>query len=70
MSSGPASQGFIKTVMVLMESVVSGHRMVSFRPRQMTSRKELIAFDPLVQREVLYRELKKIRSLHKAGSRD
>ncbi|VDD77115.1 unnamed protein product [Mesocestoides corti] len=68
--SSPATQGFIKTVMVMMESVVSGHRMVAFRPRHMTTRKEMIAFDPLVQQDVLYRELKKIRSLRKAGSRD
>lgn len=68
--SASASQGFIKTVMVMMESVVSGHRMIGFRPRQINTKKEVIAFDPLVQREVLYREVKKIRSLRKAGSRD
>ena len=68
--SSTAGQGFVKTVMVLMESVVTGYRMVGFRPRLMTSKKEMIAFDPLLQREVLFREVKKIRSLHKAGSRD
>lgn len=68
--SSSASQGFVKTVMVMMESVVTGHRMVGFRPRQMTTKKEIVAFDPLVQRNVLFRETKKIRSLRKAGSRD
>ncbi|VDL89216.1 unnamed protein product [Schistocephalus solidus] len=65
-----ASQGFVKTVMVMMESVVSGHKLVAFRPRLMTQRKEMIAFDPVVQRNVLYREARKIRTLRKAGSRD
>ncbi|CDS37244.1 39S ribosomal protein L33, mitochondrial [Echinococcus granulosus] len=68
--STQTTQGFVKTVMVMMESVVTGHRMVGFRPRQMTTKKEVIAFDPLVQRHVLYREIKKIRSLRKAGTRD
>ncbi|CAH8648629.1 unnamed protein product [Schistosoma guineensis] len=63
------SQGFIKTVMVLLESTSgSGHCIVGFRPRLATNRKEKIAFDPLVQQNVLYRELRKIRSLKKAGS--
>ncbi|BHF69669.1 hypothetical protein SprV_0301271500 [Sparganum proliferum] len=69
-SAMSASQGFVKTVMVMMESVVSGHKLVAFRPRLMTQRKEMIAFDPIVQRNVLYREARKIRTLRKAGSRE
>lgn len=65
-----AAQGFIKTVMVKMESVVSGHTRIAFRPRLVTSKKEMVAFDPLVQQSVLYREVRKIRSLRKAGQRD
>ncbi|TPP60137.1 Ribosomal protein mitochondrial [Fasciola gigantica] len=64
MSSAP---GFVKTVMVLLESTAgSGHRIVAFRPKVSTGRKEKIAFDPFVQQNVLYRELRKIRSLRKA----
>ncbi|CAH8682560.1 unnamed protein product [Schistosoma rodhaini] len=63
------SQGFIKTVMVLLESTSgSRHCIVGFRPRLANNRKEKVAFDPLVQQNVLYRELRKIRSLKKAGS--
>ncbi|KAA0196603.1 hypothetical protein FBUS_10223 [Fasciolopsis buskii] len=64
-----AAPGFIKTVMVLLESTAgSGHRIVAFRPKLATGRKEKIAFDPLVQQDVLYREVRKIRSLRKASS--
>ncbi|TNN12703.1 39S ribosomal protein L33 [Schistosoma japonicum] len=60
-------QGFIKTVMVLLESTSgSGHRIIGFRPRQATARKEKVAFDPRVQQNVLYREIRKIRTLKKA----
>ncbi|VDP85155.1 unnamed protein product [Echinostoma caproni] len=63
-----ASSGFVKTVMILLESTAgTGHRIVAFRPKVVTGRKEKVAFDPLVQREVLYRELRKIRSLRKAA---
>ncbi|KAA3678127.1 large subunit ribosomal protein L33 [Paragonimus westermani] len=52
--------------MVLLESTAgSHHRIVAFRPKLATGRKEKIAFDPLVQQHVLYRELRKIRSLKK-----
>ncbi len=68
--STSATSGFIKTVLVRMESVVSGHRMNACRPRLMTSKKEVIAFDPWVQQRVLYREVGKIKSLHKQGAKD
>ncbi|CAH8598351.1 unnamed protein product [Schistosoma turkestanicum] len=61
------SHGFIKTVMIILESTSgSGHCIIGFRPRLSTTRKEKIAFDPLVQQNVLYRELRKIRSLKKS----
>ncbi|CAH8875855.1 unnamed protein product [Trichobilharzia szidati] len=61
------TQGFIKTVMVLLESTTgSGHCIIGFRPRLASNRKEKVAFDPLVQQNVLYREVRKIRSLKKA----
>ncbi|EDW06052.1 39S ribosomal protein L33, mitochondrial [Drosophila mojavensis] len=50
-----------KRIMVLMESVVSGHQFNLFRER-LADKIELIRFDPYIQKESLYRERKRIRS--------
>ncbi|KAH8387893.1 hypothetical protein KR093_010205 [Drosophila rubida] len=50
-----------KRIMVLMESVVSGHQFNTFRER-LADKIELIRFDPYIQKESLYRERKRIRS--------
>ncbi|XP_034111780.1 large ribosomal subunit protein bL33m [Drosophila sulfurigaster albostrigata] len=50
-----------KRIMVLMESVVSGHQFNTFRDR-LADKIELIKFDPYIQKESLYRERKRIRS--------
>ncbi|KAH8279525.1 hypothetical protein KR044_004909 [Drosophila immigrans] len=50
-----------KRIMVLMESVVSGHQFNTFRDR-LADKIELIRFDPFIQKESLYRERKRIRS--------
>ncbi|XP_050344387.1 39S ribosomal protein L33, mitochondrial [Nymphalis io] len=51
-----------KHVMVLMESVVSGHKFNAIRER-LADKLELIRYDPYIQHESIYKERKKIRSL-------
>ncbi|XP_054727022.1 39S ribosomal protein L33, mitochondrial [Anastrepha obliqua] len=50
-----------KRIMVLMESVVSGHQFNMFRDR-LADKLELLRFDPYIQKECIYRERKRIRS--------
>ncbi|XP_016980169.1 39S ribosomal protein L33, mitochondrial [Drosophila rhopaloa] len=50
-----------KRIMVLLESVVSGHQYNAFRDR-LAEKLEIIRFDPYIQQESLYRERKRIRS--------
>ncbi|XP_051166264.1 39S ribosomal protein L33, mitochondrial [Leptopilina boulardi] len=49
-------------LMVQIQSMVSGHRIVLVRPRD-AEKFELIKFDPWIQREAYYKEVKKIRPL-------
>ncbi|XP_070150681.1 large ribosomal subunit protein bL33m [Polyergus mexicanus] len=51
-----------KYVLVLTESLVSGHQLVRIRER-LADKLEFIYYDPLVRLQALYREKKKIRSL-------
>ncbi|XP_050663747.1 39S ribosomal protein L33, mitochondrial [Leptidea sinapis] len=51
-----------KHIMVLMESMVSGHKFNYIRER-LADKLELIRFDPFIQQESLYKERKKIRSI-------
>ncbi|KAH8323182.1 hypothetical protein KR074_008612, partial [Drosophila pseudoananassae] len=50
-----------RRIMVVLESVVSGHQYNAFRDR-LADKLEIIRFDPYIQKESLYRERKKIRS--------
>ncbi|EDX01219.1 39S ribosomal protein L33, mitochondrial [Drosophila yakuba] len=50
-----------KRIMVVLESVVSGHQYNAFRDR-LADKLEIIRFDPYIQQDSLYRERKKIRS--------
>lgn len=50
-----------KHTMVLMESMVSGHKYNVFRER-LTDKLELIHFDPWIGQNAVYKERKKIRS--------
>ncbi|KAH8415792.1 hypothetical protein KR222_001107 [Zaprionus bogoriensis] len=50
-----------KRIMVLMESVVSGHQFNTFRDR-LAEKIEVVRFDPYIQMDSLYRERKRIRS--------
>lgn len=49
-------------VVVLCKSVATGHGRQKARQR-LSDKLEFLDFDPLIQREVLYREEKKIRSI-------
>ncbi|XP_012530014.1 39S ribosomal protein L33, mitochondrial [Monomorium pharaonis] len=51
-----------KHVLILAESVVSGHRLVRIRDR-LADKLEFIFFDPYVRQKVLYKEKKKLHSL-------
>ncbi|KOC63241.1 39S ribosomal protein L33, mitochondrial [Habropoda laboriosa] len=51
-----------KLVLVLLESVASGHKRVRFRER-LADKQEITLFDPYVQDVVLYREIKKIKGI-------
>ncbi|XP_023021714.1 mitochondrial ribosomal protein L33 [Leptinotarsa decemlineata] len=51
-----------KTIMVQMQSMVSGHTFNTIRER-LGDKVEIIRFDPFIQKECLYREKKKIRSM-------
>ncbi|XP_073945906.1 mitochondrial ribosomal protein L33 [Choristoneura fumiferana] len=51
-----------KHIMVLMESMVSGHKFISIRER-LADKLELLRFDPYIRAQSLYKERKKIRSI-------
>ncbi|XP_076464322.1 large ribosomal subunit protein bL33m-like [Babylonia areolata] len=52
-----------KTIMVLLQSLAgTGHKVIRLRPK-VGDKLEMISFDPYVQKSVLYREMKKIRTL-------
>lgn len=52
-----------KRVQVWIQSQVTGHRAVTIRDR-LADKVEEFRFDPYVQTEVLYKEVKKIKSLY------
>ncbi|XP_014225561.1 39S ribosomal protein L33, mitochondrial [Trichogramma pretiosum] len=51
-----------KDIMVLMESVASKHKVVTVRERQ-GDKMEFFRFDPYIQKNALYKEKKKIKSV-------
>ncbi|KAJ8921402.1 hypothetical protein NQ315_003018 [Exocentrus adspersus] len=51
-----------KQIMVQLESMVSGHKCNQIRDR-LGDKLEVIRFDPLIQKESVYKEVKKIRSM-------
>ncbi|KZC04829.1 PREDICTED: 39S ribosomal protein L33, mitochondrial [Dufourea novaeangliae] len=51
-----------KYILVLMESIASGHKYVLRRER-LADKLELERFDPYVRSVVLYRERKKVKSI-------
>ncbi|XP_012276086.1 39S ribosomal protein L33, mitochondrial [Orussus abietinus] len=51
-----------KAIMVVMESVISGHKRTAVRER-LGDKLEFVVYDPYMRMECLYRELKKIRSV-------
>ncbi|XP_076760717.1 mitochondrial ribosomal protein L33 [Xylocopa sonorina] len=55
-----------KHVLVLLESIASGHKRTQVRER-LADKLAVTYWDPYVQETVLYRELKKLRSLKKSA---
>ncbi|KAJ3665014.1 hypothetical protein Zmor_000535 [Zophobas morio] len=53
-----------KRIMVQMESVVSGHTFNKIRER-LADKLEVVRFDPWLQKECVYKEAKKVRSMDK-----
>ncbi|XP_026462614.1 39S ribosomal protein L33, mitochondrial-like [Ctenocephalides felis] len=51
-----------KSVMVLMESVVTGHKFVWIRER-LADKLEMLRIDPYIKQECIYKEIKKVRSV-------
>ncbi|XP_032678344.1 39S ribosomal protein L33, mitochondrial-like isoform X1 [Odontomachus brunneus] len=51
-----------KNIMVIAESVVTGHKIIRIRER-IADKLEFLHFDPYIQHQVLYTELKKVRSM-------
>lgn len=51
-----------KNILVMVESVVSGHCANIIRPR-LADKAEMIRFDPWIRMECIYKEKKKVRSL-------
>ncbi|XP_055686715.1 39S ribosomal protein L33, mitochondrial [Lutzomyia longipalpis] len=51
-----------KDILVLMESVVSGHKYIQRRER-LSEKLELFKYDPYIQQTCLYRERKKVVSI-------
>ncbi|EZA53128.1 hypothetical protein DMN91_005134 [Ooceraea biroi] len=51
-----------KEILVMVESVISGHKLVRIRDR-VAEKLEFIRYDPYIQQKALYKEIKKIRSL-------
>ncbi|KAE8751157.1 hypothetical protein FOCC_FOCC002241 [Frankliniella occidentalis] len=51
-----------RNVLVMCESIASGHRVNVLRERN-ADKLEFIRFDPTIQQESLYRELKKLKSV-------
>ncbi|KAF2896807.1 hypothetical protein ILUMI_09366 [Ignelater luminosus] len=51
-----------KSIMVQMESLVSGHTFNKVRER-LAEKLELIRFDPYIQKESVYKEKKKVKSV-------
>ncbi|XP_015593786.1 39S ribosomal protein L33, mitochondrial [Cephus cinctus] len=51
-----------KSIMVLMESAITGHKFVWIRER-LADKLEIIRFDPYLGQNSLYRERRRIRSM-------
>ncbi|XP_052057986.1 50S ribosomal protein L33-like [Mytilus californianus] len=67
MSTTPLRIVLGKTVLVRMESLAgTGHKINRLRPKQFTGGKfEVLSHDPFVQQTVLYREIKKLKTIRK-----
>jgi hypothetical protein len=53
-----------KTLLVIVKSTASNHKMLMLRDK-LTEKYEFIHVDPLINRSVLYKEVKKLRTIDK-----
>ena len=53
-----------RTFLVLVKSTASNHKMYMLRDK-MTEKYEFIYYDPLIERNVIYKEQKKLRTVDK-----
>ena len=58
-----------KTLLVLVKSTASNHSMLMLRDKAV-DKYEFIRFDPVIERNVIYKEQKKLRTIDKAGGQD
>ncbi|KAF2357444.1 hypothetical protein FHG87_011801 [Trinorchestia longiramus] len=52
-----------KRILVIVKSLVSGHKLVRVRERN-AEKIEMIAFDPFIGQDAVYKELKKLQSIN------
>jgi ribosomal protein L33 len=54
-----------KTMLVLVRSTASHHQMLMLRDK-LAEKYEFVRFDPIIERQVIYKEVKKLRTVDKA----
>lgn len=55
-----------KLVIVLLESIVTGHKVILCKPR-LVDKLEVLRYDPMLQGPCLYREIEKVASYKRPG---
>jgi large subunit ribosomal protein L33 len=55
-----------KTLLVMVKSTASNHTMLMLRDKGV-DKYEFVRFDPFIERNVIYKETKKLRTLDKAA---
>jgi ribosomal protein L33 len=53
-----------KTLLVMVKSTASNHTMLMYRDKAV-EKYEFVRFDPVIERNVLYKEQKKLRTIDK-----
>jgi len=57
----PAKGNTVKTVQILTESVVSGHRKIHVKEKG-TEKSEFVLYDPRIRMDCVFKEIKKIKT--------
>ncbi|CAF1037128.1 unnamed protein product [Brachionus calyciflorus] len=58
-----------RTLLVMVKSTASNHTMLMLRDKAV-EKYEFIRFDPLIERHVIYKETKKLRTIDKSSGGD